>query len=58
MGKIVASRVSISVPLALPICLTIFQLCFELWPLVVTAKPSVRARALERIWAKIDLSVQ
>ena len=58
IDKIVDSRVSILVPLALPNFLTIYQSCLENLPLVVTAKPSVRAKALERIWDKIDLSVQ
>ena len=58
ISKIVNSRVAIPVPLALPNCFTIYQLRFELSPLVVTAKPSVRAKALERIWDKTDLSVQ
>ena len=42
IGKIVDSRVSIPVPLALLKCLIIYQLCFELWPLVVSAKPWFR----------------
>ena len=58
LGKIVDSSVSIPVPLALANCLTSYQLSFELWPLVVTAEPSVRGKALERIWDKIGLSVQ
>ena len=58
ISKIVNSRVAIPVPLALPNCFTIYQLRFELSPLVVTTKPSIRAKALKRIWDKIDLNVQ